>query len=636
MLFGRCGVAVKRPAGSTQFHPIWAAKPDARKARKKPLSSPFRSLYSPAASGRKTALPMPQNRLPFAGFSRAVPRVAAGLLLLSLLAFDGPAAHAQATPDGGALRNNLERNLPQPALPDLTPKAGPDTLKTPALTGDKVVVSRFQFVGNTLLSDRALARSVELYVNRSIDFAELQNAAAMAALAYRDKGYVATVSIPRQEIVDGIVTLKVVEAKYAGASIDGSSTGRINSELILARVEKAMNIEKAVNVNVLDRTLLLLNDLPGASVQGGLAEGDADGETKVVLRSQEKPLVTGAINNDSYGARSTGPERYMVDFAINSPAGKGEQYTLGLLATTGTRYGRGGVSFPVGLDGARLGMNTSFMEYRVIAGDNVASNIWGTSSTVGVDLSYPLIRSQQKNLFLTGGLTGKWFDNYSGGSLARSYKSSVFTVAANGNWIDGWAGGASNQGSLSLTTGLLTIKDNNSLLSDQAAANTNGGFNKLNAAISRNQAVLDWLSVLLSFSGQYAWKNLDSSEKFYLGGPSGVRAYPVSEGGGSNGQLATVELRMKLPKNVEFRVFHDDGRVKQNVDWFAAMGNTPNILSYRGAGASLVWQGPRNFTFTATWARRIGTNPNPYPGSTNDQDGTKNIDRLWLAASLPF
>lgn len=287
-------------------------------------------------------------------------------MLLSLLAFAGSAAHAQATgADGGALRNSLERNLPQPALPELTPKSGPEILKTPALTGDTVIVSRFQFVGNTLLSDRALARSVELYVNRSIDFAELQNAAAMAALAYRDKGYVATVSIPRQEIVDGVVTLKVAEAKYAGASIDGSSTGRINSELILARVEKAMQIEKAVNVNVLDRTLLLLNDLPGASVQGGLAEGNAEGETKVVLQTQEKPLVSGAVNNDSYGSRSTGPERYMVDFAINSPSGKGEQYTLGLLATTGTRYGRGGLSFPVGLNGARMGMNTSFMEYRV-------------------------------------------------------------------------------------------------------------------------------------------------------------------------------------------------------------------------------------------------------------------------------
>jgi hemolysin activation/secretion protein len=580
---------------------------------------------------------MTQKHPFFARRFSSFPQLAAGLVLL---VFAVSVTHAQ-TPnyetgsEGGALRNNLERNLPQPTLPDLSPKPAPDALKTPPLTGDTVVVSRFRFTGNTLLSDRALARSVELYVNRSVDFAELQNAAAMAALAYRDKGYVATVSIPRQEIVDGIVTLKVVEAKYSGASIDGSSTGRINSELILARVEKAMNIEKAVNVNVLDRTLLLLNDLPGASVQGGLAEGSAEGETKVVLQSQSKPLVTGAVNIDSYGARTTGPERYMLDVAFNSPAGKGEQYTLGLLATTGTRYGRGGVSFPVGLDGARLGMNTSFMEYRVIAGETVASKIWGTSSTAGVDLSYPMVRSQQGNLFLSGGITGKWFENYSGGTLARSYESTVATVAANGNWVDARFGGASNQASMSLTTGALRIKDDTSIQTDSFTAKTNGGFGKLNASFSRNQALLDWMSLVVSLSGQYAWKNLDSSEKFYLGGPSGVRAYPVSEGGGSNGQLAVVELRMKLPKRWELRLFHDDGRVKQNVTEFIGM-NGANILSYRGYGASLAWQGPSGVTFTATWAQRLGENPLPYSGTTNDQDGTRKIDRLWLAASLPF
>lgn len=584
---------------------------------------------------------MPLNHPPSLPFSAASPRLAraaAGLATaFLLLALAASSAHSQQTAaaDGGALRNNLERNLPQPALPDVSPKAPAAAPKAAPETGDTVVVSRFRFIGNSLLSDRALARSVELYVNRTVDFAELQNAAAMAALAYREKGYVATVSIPRQEIVDGIVTLKVVEAKYAGASLDPSSNGRISSELILARVEKAMGLEKAVNVNVLDRTLLLLNDMPGASVQGGLAEGEREGETQVVLQSQLKPLVTGALNLDSYGARTTGPERAMLDVAINSPAGLGEQYTLGLLATAGTRYGRGGVSFPVGLNGARVGMNTSFMDYRVIAGSAVASNIHGTSSSAGIDLSYPMLRSQQANLYLTGAVTGKWFDNYSGNLLSRSYQSTVASVAVNGNWVDGVFGGGSNQGSLSVTSGELRIKDDQSRISDSFTGKTNGGFNKLNGAIGRTQSVLDWMSLVLSFSGQYAWKNLDSSEKFYLGGPSGVRAYPVSEGGGSNGQLATVELRMKLPKSWELRLFHDHGRVKQTVDEFPGMP-TPNLLSYRGYGATLAWQGPRNMTITATWAQRIGTNQYPDIASGNDQDGSKKIDRLWLAASIPF
>lgn len=569
-------------------------------------------------------------------FSRQKKARSSILIALFLLAFSSPALHAQSsTTDGGAIRNQIERNLPSPALPEVSPKPAAKTPKPSEDSSEKIVVSRFRFVGNTLLSDRALARSVELYVNRPVDFNELQNAAAMAALAYRDKGYVATVSIPRQEIEGGVVTLKVVESKYAGASIDGSSNGRINSELILARVEKAMSLEPAVNVNVLDRALLLINDLPGASVQGGLAAGTNEGDTRVVLQSSDKPVITGALNMDSYGALTTGPERLLFDAALNSPSGRGEQYTMGLLATHGVRYGRLGISVPVGLYGTRMGVNGSYMDYTVIAGSAVASNIHGNSTSVGMDVSHPVVRSQQANLFVTGGITGKIFENFAGTILTRSSQSIAATAAMNGNWVDRVFSGASNQASLSVTAGNLHIRDEQSYASDAATAATDGMFTKFNAAISRNQVVRDGTNLLLSVTGQYALENLDSSEKFFLGGPNGVRGYPVSEGGGSQGHIGTVELRTKLPKNWELRLFYDSGRVKQNIKDYAG-APTPNWLNYRSHGASLIWQAPRNITLTATLAQRIGDNPYPDIATGNDQDGTKKISRLWLSVNMPF
>jgi hemolysin activation/secretion protein len=282
-----------------------------------------------------------------------------------------------------------------------------------------------------------------------------------------------------------------------------------------------------------------------------------------------------------------------------------------------------------------MGVNSSYMDYTVIAGSSVASNIHGNSTSVGVDASYPMIRSQQANLFLTGGVTGKTFENFSGAFLSRSSQVVSTTVAVNGNWVDRFFKGASNQASLSLTTGDLHIRDSQSRLSDAVTTNTDGIFNKLNAAVSRNQAVRDGVSLVLSLSGQLASKNLDSSERFFLGGPNGVRGYPVSEGGGSQGHLGTVELRTRLPKNWELRLFYDSGRVKQNVNDFAGMPS-PNWLNYRSHGASLIWQGPRNITLTATLAQRIGENPYPELTAGNDQDGTKKISRLWLSANMPF
>lgn len=571
---------------------------------------------------RATAL---KNRV-----SRALARLFFGLVLAA-------SAHAQ-TPDfpdvGGTLRNEAERATSRSALPDVSPKPAPETPATTAVQGDTVVVERFQFTGNIVLTDAVLSRAVAGYVGRPIDFSDLQNAASMAALAYRERGYVATVSIPRQEIADGVVTLKVSEARYSGATLDPGSTGRIRSELILARVERAMQVEKAVNTNILDRQLLLLNDLPGAQVRAGLAPGDEEGETRVVLQSDAKPLVTGGLGFDANGALSTGRDRTTLDLAFNSPNGKGEQITISAMGTSGIRYGRVGVSFPVGLDGARLGVNASTLDYQVIAGPSVLSDLNGSSTSAGIDLSYPLIRSQQANLYLTGGLVTKRFDNYAGTLRTRLYEVHSANFSATGNWFDRLLGGASNQASVQMTLGQLVFQDEISRLSDAFTARTAGWFDKILASLSRNQSLPgDW-SLVLSYSGQRTTKNLDSSERFFLGGPSGLRAFPVSEGGGSEGDLLQAELRKKLPRGFELRLFRDHGRVKQSVVNYPG-SPTPNTLFYDGVGAGMVWQGPRGFTFSVAWSRRLGGNPNPTPTGT-DQDGTLDLNRFWASASLPF
>lgn len=566
------------------------------------------------------------------GLLRAFARLVFGLVLVGSAQAQDPAAEAL----GGTLRNEAERSMTRPALPDVAPKTAPETPANAPLKGDTVVVQRFEFTGNIVLTDAVLNRAVAGYIGRPIDFSDLQNAASMAALAYRERGYVATVSIPRQEIADGVITLKVSEARYSGATLDASSTGRIRSELILARVERAMQVEKAVNTNILDRQVLLLNDLPGASVRAGLAPGDEEGDTRVVLQSDAKPLVTGNLIADVNGAVSTGRERTTIDLAFNSPDGKGEQYTVSAMGSSGIRYGRVGASFPVGLDGARLGVNASTLDYRVIDGPSVLSDLHGSSTSAGVDLSYPLVRSQQANLYLTGGLVTKRFDNYAGVLRTRLYETHAGTASATGNWFDRLFGGASNQASVQLTLGQLVFQDETSRLSDALTARTQGWFDKLLASLSRNQSLPGGWSLVLSYSGQRSTKNLDSSERFFLGGPTGLRAFPVSEGGGSEGDLLQAELRKKLGNGFELRLFRDHGRVKQSVVGF--LGNpTPNELRYDGAGAGVVWQGPKGFTLSVTWSRRLSENPFPAmnPGRT-DQDGTLVRERVWASASLPF
>jgi hemolysin activation/secretion protein len=133
-----------------------------------------------------------------------------------------------------------------------------------------------------------------------------------------------------------------------------------------------------------------------------------------------------------------------------------------------------------------------------------------------------------------------------------------------------------------------------------------------------------------------ASKNMDSSEKFYLGGPVGVRAYPNNEGGGSEGQLMTLELRQNLPKDLVLTAFYDHGHVTVNKSNDFAGAANPNEMTYKGAGLQLAWYGPKNINLKAIWSRRMGDNPYPVEITGNDQDGTKKLDRYWLSASIPF
>ena len=54
-----------------------------------------------------------------------------------------------------------------------------------------------------------------------------------------------------------------------------------------------------------------------------------------------------------------------------------------------------------------------------------------------------------------------------------------------------------------------------------------------------------------------------------------------------------------------------------------------------GSGIALGWQGPAGLNLKATLARRHGNNPNP-AANGKDQDGSLDMNRLWLTASLPF
>jgi hemolysin activation/secretion protein len=112
-----------------------------------------------------------------------------------------------------------------------------------------------------------------------------------------------------------------------------------------------------------------------------------------------------------------------------------------------------------------------------------------------------------------------------------------------------------------------------------------------------------------------------------LGGPSGVRAYPVGEAAGPQGHVFNLELRYRLGPQWLITPFYDRGRIEKRT------AETMGAYSLEGAGVSVSWTGPGGWTARAVYARRMGSNPNANTTTGQDQDGSLRKDRLWLTVS---
>lgn len=544
-------------------------------------------------------------------------------------------AYAQTTPDAGALRQQIERQMPQ-ALPD---EKKPLTALPPEYkpaSGLGVTVKQFRFAGNTLLSAEQLTPALAPFLNRPLDFSGLQQATAAVSEAYRAAGWLVRVYLPRQEITDGIVTLQIVEGIFGKARVEGEPPSRLTTGRAEATIAAAQQAGQALNAFALDRALLVLDDLPGVAVSGNLAPGVGEAETDLVLKMADEPLVSGEAGLDNFGSRATGEQRLTANAFLTSPMKIGDQLAANLIHSEGSDYVRLAYSLPVGYDGLRLGINASQMKYKVITSEFAAANISGNSRNTELDVQYPLLRSRNRNLYLSAAYDVKAFDNNANGATSTRYGVRNLGIGVVGNLFDKWGGGGANVANLHFTAGDLDLDGSPNKATDATTTQTQGSFTKLRYALSRQQALTPELSLYALLTGQHASKNLDSSEKFYLGGANGVRAYPSNEGGGSEGKLVNLELRWRAMNNLVIAGFYDWGDLTINKN--NVFTGAPSVNSYElhGFGASVAWTGPLGLNIKGTYARRLGSNPNRNVTTDNDQDGSLIRDRLWLTATLPF
>jgi hemolysin activation/secretion protein len=557
-------------------------------------------------------------KLPIHG--RVLPALALSLLSIEAIAQTPP------RPDAGQILREVQPpalRVPEAVPPPRTEEPQPDAGAIDA----RIMVKSFRISGNTAISTETLLPLIVDLAGTERSLRELHGAAARLTAYYRQQGYaVARAYLPAQEIKDGVVAINIIEGRIDKRRLSNES--RLSDDRANAYLGEVKDGD-VIRSAQLDRGLLLLNDTPGVgSARATLQPGASVGTSELLVELNPAAPYAASLSLDNHGNRYTGEYRVGGDLYLNSPLRIGDQLAISALASDRDQtYGRVAYRLPIGSNGWQLGAAYFDTRYE-LARDFEDLDAHGKATSASVFVTYPFIRSQASNLY--GALTWeekRLTDEVDATSTETKKALHIANLSVYGDHQDGFGGGGINNFNLSLVFGQLDIKSREARAIDDASAETDGSYTRLFFSAGRLQRLsrTDVLSV--SLSGQLASKNLDSAEKFSLGGAYGVRAYPQGEGIGDEGYLVTLEWRHDFNDVLQGTLFYDTGSVTINRNEF---GTAPNSRTLSGVGVGMnASYGDTQLRASLAWPTQ-GGDPTSIPSSA------ERTPTLWVEMRAVF
>ncbi len=254
----------------------------------------------------------------------------------------------------------------------------------------------------------------------------------------------------------------------------------------------------------------------------------------------------------------------------------------------------------------------------------------GRTKQVGVDATYPLLLMPGKLLMARIDLLNNWLSQTTGTLSASSQKITIERLSLNGSYAD--THGGINQANVSISHGQMDITPASARAVDATGQQAAGFFDTATLQVSRLQALPYEFNLLSRVSGQWSNKNLDSSQKFYLGGPHSVLSYEVGDGGGDEGYLVDLELSHPLPVaylpgHLTGTLLAQEGVVHVNHTIYTGFFGR-NTLQEAGIGVRMTY-GWKLWSLIASYGRRIGSYANS--GAALNHHG-----QFWLSLSSRF
>lgn len=444
----------------------------------------------------------------------------------------------------------------------------------------------------TKFNEKVFKRFTNKYLNRKLTLADLDKLSNSVTDYCRAHGYpAATAYVPEQTLTNGgTINLNIAAGRYGKIGFDNE---RIATRKVIRDLVTPLKPGAIITTQALETVLYNINDIGGINAAGILSPGKEIGTSDLTIRTEKGKLESILVYVNNYGNTSAGRYRYGVQGDFYGIGRSGGHLTAGGFISNKNQHNYNlSYSEVVGRDATRLGIGFSRTDYE-LGGIFKDLEATGGADTYSIYGDTPLWRTLKSSMRVVYG--------YDFRRLHEEVRKFGYNVEKHSHTLHaGLVGhihnGKANFGyNLTGYTGTISVGDDSFNLADRP----DGRFTKGTYDLSLQQQFDDRWDMLLKVSGQEASTHIDSSEGFYLGGPSGVRAYPQGEANGDSGYQASAELRYHTHvPGLTLSAYLDSGHVN-----FKGPGSSTTLY---GWGLGITYAKPQDWYVRFDYARRIG------------------------------
>ncbi|BBC26547.1 ShlB/FhaC/HecB family hemolysin secretion/activation protein [Pseudanabaena sp. ABRG5-3] len=455
-----------------------------------------------------------------------------------------------------------------------------------------ITIKKVNIIGSTILNQADLEPILQSLEGKQVTDEQIQKAAQSITQIYANRGYITSQAIvDTQKIVDGVVTIQVVEGKVEKIEIEGLT--HTNPDYVRSRV--ALGVSVPVNTTQIEEQLRLLRADPIFSdVEASLKAGSLADSSILVVRVQEASQFGGFASFDNYSPPAVGSERYGGGLFFRNLSGNGDTLTASYYGTTTSGSNQYDLSYslPVNPMNGTLTLRYAPSNYRITQAPFDVLNIRGNNNLFDVNFRQPLVRSTIEEFALSLGFSYQQGQTFAFNNLATPFgigpeadgtsRTSVVRFGQDYSSRDTF-GAWSLRSQFNLGLGIFSATQ---------VTIPNGTFLSWLGQVQRVQSLSPDSLLIGSLDLQLSANSLLSSQQFTIGGGQSLRGYRQNARTGDNGIRFSLENRIAALRNekstplLQIIPFLDAGAVWNN-------SSNPNTLPSQnflaGGGVGLLF-----------------------------------------------